>query len=257
MYPDPSTLTLAQIQQTTFLLDRTDIYNRLRCIAELHTGDKQHNGAKGFFVGREYEINTENLNKLDVQKFKTKFPKYFYSEAFNLSGKKAKEVRADFPLIFVTPGERSIIPNTDRKRSSYELDFVVFDLMYYDRNNKNANETAFREKEDIWRDTEKILDEVLYAYQDNDNISAIYNRCFSGFYLGYPEDVSTWSESQNVTADALSKRLLISGNFSCQIITNIMPFEYKHNRRLAGVHTVVSTNIFTGCPDGQFIQKLC
>lgn len=257
MLPDPSTLTEAEILDTTFILDRTDIYRRFKCISELHTGEKQQNGAKGFFVGREYEINADNLFKLDIQNFVTKFPQYFYSQKYKLSGSKGKEVKADFPLVFMTPGERSISTlATNRKRSSYQFDFVVFDLMYYDRNNGKGNNTSLREKEDIWRDTENILLEILEAYQDNDK-TKLYNLCFAGEYLGLPEDVTTWTGSELSKAEALIKRTLISNNFSCSIVSSLMPFEYKHNKRLAGVHTVVNTEIFTGCIDGEFKQIIC
>jgi len=256
MIPSPAGLSIPEILNTTFIFDRTDIYRRFRCISELHTGEKQEQGAKGFFVGREYEINSDNLFKLEVQNFNTRFPRYFYSERYNLSGRKSKEVKADFPLVFMTAGDRNFTDRPDRKRSSYEFDFIVFDLMYYDRNNKTGNETALRELPEIWRDTEKILLEILEAYQNSGELE-LYNFCLSGEYLGYPEDLSVWTLEQKETAQALTKKIMCSNNFSLDIVSSIMPFEYKHNKSLAGVHTVIKSEIFTGCSDGQFKQIIC
>ena len=256
MFPNPSQLTESEILSTTFRLDRTDIYKRFRCIVELHTGEKQQNGAKCFFVGKEYDLNSDNLSKMDIQNFKTKLPRYFYSEAWKRKGRKAKEITSDFPLVFITAGDRTYTPDSKRKRSSYQFDFCVFDLMYYDRNNAKGNETSLREKEDIWKDTERIAEEILEAYKTTDD-TKIYNLCFAGEYLELPEDVSTWTPDQLSRAKALIKRIMISKNFSCQVQSFFMPFQYKHNKRLSGVHTVVSTDIFTGCVGGTFEQKIC
>lgn len=255
MLPDPKTLDPLDIINTTFILDRTDIYLRLRKISQLHTGAKQENGAKSFYVGREYNINSNNLGKLEQQGNKTAFPKYFYSERLHNNRKKPKKVVKDFPLVFMTPGERSFIDSL-RKRSIYEFDLIVFDLEGTDRNSAKGNETALREKEDIWRDTERILLEVLEAYQDS-SLTAVYNVCLAGEYLGYPEDVGTWTPEQEQAAEDLIKRMMISKNFNCSISASLMPFEHKHNNNLIGVHTVVSTEIFTGCIDGSFVNTLC
>jgi hypothetical protein len=238
---------------------RADIYNRFKVICETHTATKQQNEARCFMVGHEYELNTNNLVKGDSQRGAVQYPEFFYSEKWREAGMNPEGICKDYPLCFLTPGDRNVERSdygNGYKLTTYSFQFVVFDLMNYDRNNLIGNETALREKERIWIDTENIALEILTAFQDRSELS-IYNRIIAGQALGLPEDVSSWDAAQNAAADAWLKEYLQRANFEITFSQAFRPFDFQHNDRLAGVDVVFSTNSVMDCPQGTFIQKLC
>jgi hypothetical protein len=240
-------------------LTRLSIYERLKIIAQTHKGAKQENEARCFMVGHDYELNTNNLMKGDSQMGNIQLPEFFYSEKWREAGLNPEGICKDFPLIFLTPGTRNVTRSdfgNGYSLATFVFQMVVFDLMSYDRNNMAGNETALRERERIWFDTENILLEIMTAFQDRE-ITSIYNRMLAGIALGLPEDVSSWNPAQDAQADAYLKDYLQRANFEITVNREITPFDYQHNDRLAGVDIVFSTNIIMDCPAGTFVQTLC
>jgi hypothetical protein len=210
-------------------------------------------------VGNEYELNTNNLMKGDSQRGNLQRPEFFYSEKWREQGLNPESICKDFPLVFMTPATRTLEKSkwdNGYSLATFEYSLLVFDLMYYDRNNYSGNETALRERERIWFDTENILMEIMSAFKDFDP-NAIYNRVIAGQALGLPEDVSSWDVAQNAAADAYLKTYLSRSNWTVDIQRNIFPFDYQHNDKLAGVEIILSTRISMSCPSGEFEQKLC
>ena len=141
-------------------LTRLDIYTRLKVICETHTGARH-----------EYELNTNNLMKGDIQRGSIQRPEFFYSERWRELGLNPESVCKDFPLVFLSPGSRTLErSNFDNGYSlaTFEFNLLVFDLMNYDRNNLSGNETALRERERIWFDTENILMDIMQAGASGD-----------------------------------------------------------------------------------------
>ena len=252
MTPDPQ--NVVNILDQDFALDRLDIYRRMKLISELHKGTTQQNEARSFAIGKEYEINADTLFKTDLQNSEIVVPKYFYTERA-IENDVVSEYRADFPMLFMTAGERQITDKAFTK-SSYLFDLVVFDLMFYDRNNFSGNETSMREKEDIWNDTEKILMEIIEALRTSD-ASALFNQVWSSEYLGYSRDPNDWTPAEALRVEQLIKKTLCSKNFDMTISSSIFPFCYEKNKRLAGVSVSFDVNLYTGCNFGIFTDNRC
>jgi hypothetical protein len=217
----------------------------------MHTGAKQENTARCFVVGREYEVNADNLLRGDIQQGNTKAPAFFYSERWLEMGKPPHAPIKDFPMFFLTPGERVVL---DDNRSRYEFDAIVFDLMHMDRNNAAGNATALRDKEQIWSDTERIALEVLDAYKETEQ--NLVNDVYVAELLGLPRDPMLWTPTQaQQVAIYYQDGELQPGQVS--FLDPLMPFEYDHNERLAGVSLRFSVTVYNDCPDGQFLTPKC
>lgn len=236
---------------------RTDIYKRFKTISQLHTGSKQHLTAQCFVVAREFYPNFDNLLKGDLQQGVVVSPGFFYSQYWLKRGLKQSDIRSDFPMILLTPGERRL-NGAQRKRSTFTFDLYVFDLMFYDRNNKSGNKTSTRELEQIWTDCEQIATEVLEAYQNHD-VNTLYNLALAPCYVpGLPEKPSDFSPAELTSAQTFLKtELLHKENFTLRITENFFPFDYKTTKRCAGVSVSFETDLFTGCPNPSFTENFC
>lgn len=239
------------------LLNRNDIYKRFKVINQLHTGDKQHNQSNCFAVTREFYPNIDNLMKGDLNGSVVVKPEFFYSQKWLESGFKQSKIISDFPLVLLTPGERRF-NGVDKKVSTFTFELIVFDLMFYDRNNKTGNETATRELEEIWQDTERIMIEILCAYMNHD-LNKLYNLAIAACYDNtLPENPADWNEGQTAQAISFLKcNYLHNQNFTLRLTGDSTPFEYKGTKRLAGTSIEFETDLFTGCVDGSFNENFC
>ena len=240
-------------------LSRTDIYRRLYWIARTHTAPKMHNHANAFAVGYEYELNSNNLWKGDIQRGNLQVPEFFWSRRWEENKFRQDAICKDWPLVFLSAGERSLVGSkTDFNYtfSNFEFTLMVFEPINKDRNNLGGNDSALREKEQVWQDTETILIEIMAAFIGRDP-NAIYNLRIAGDVLGLPDDPTTWTPAQDQAAQDYWKDYLQRGNFDVDLRSTINPFHNIHNDMLTGVALTFSTSIHHDCFIGTFENRLC
>lgn len=240
-------------------LTRTDIYRRFYWICRTLTAPKSFNRSNAFAVGHEYELNTNNLWKGDIQSGNLQVPQFFWSRRWEEAKFRQDAICKDFPLVFLSPGERQIINSKidfNFSASVFEFTIMVFELQNRDRNTLGGNEGALRERETIWQDTENILLQILAAFKGKDD-TAIYNLRIAGEALGLPDDPTTWTVPQEQQATAFLKTYLMRSNFDLSISSSIQPFDYQHNDILAGVAVNIAIDLQHDCFNGTFENRLC
>ena len=240
-------------------LTRTDIYRRLYWICRTHTAAKSSQHANCFAVGHDYELNSNNLWKGDIQDGNLQVPQFFWSRRWEESHFSQAEICKDFPLVFMSPGDRvptASLVDFNFSKSNFTFDLMVFDLQNRDRNNLQGNEIALREREEIWQDTERILLQIGAALIDRDPL-AIYNLLIAGADLGYPLDVSSWDIVQQSRAADYLKEYLGRGNWEVVLNSAIQPFDFKHNDIMAGVSVNLTISIMHDCFVGEFENRIC
>jgi len=238
-------------------LSRLDIYKRFKKICEQHIGASEQTTAKCFFVGDEFDLNTGNLSKGDQQKGLQSVPKYFYSEKWLQSNKSMANIVKDFPAVMLSPGDNQI-REASRDKGLFSFDVLVYDTMFYDRNNNTGTKYSFREREDIWEDTEEIMKDILDAVQNTgaSSFGQIYNQSLAADALGLPANPGDWDAAETEQAQTWMCDNL-TGEYVCKIVSAVMPFDYMANNRLAGVSVRVEILInIDHCP-GNFELRPC
>jgi hypothetical protein len=218
-----------------------------------------HEHANAFAVGYEYELNANNLWKGDIQRGNLQVPQFYWARRWEENNFRQNAICKDWPLVFLSPGDRTLVGSTTDFNYTFsilEFTIMVFEPINKDRNNLGGNESALREKEQVWQDTENILIEIMAAFIGRDP-NAIYNLRIAGEVLGLPDDPTTWDAAQQQQADDYLKTYLQRGNFDVELRTQLMPFYNAHNDMLTGVTLTFTTSIHHDCFIGQFENRLC
>lgn len=194
-------------------MDEITLYENFRDIAIAHQHTSEWRKANGFGLGYLSDLNTDNLEQSTFRK------DYFYSEKWYQSGKNPNKPLLDFPFVMMLP----VAVQSEVERNGFHsgtrlfsIVFYVLDLIGYDRNNVKESPYARRSREEIWRDTQAIGEEILMEFNARGFTSQ------PKYYLGN------------------------NGRYTCEKVFDLA------NRRLAGTQFELQLNMAAGCPKGSF-----